>query len=133
MIPPANNMIQDESGGKQDEQEQDETPKSPSANASQQETKVGLRPGVTYYSPSPRIDRHDVRLQSLLLFIEHGKQTSTSMAVKSIQQMSPSKKVLKLPFPLFKSQIATLISIDPYLINSFSLIEINKDTVAVQQ
>uniref|UniRef100_A0A3Q1GE31 SH3 and cysteine rich domain n=1 Tax=Acanthochromis polyacanthus TaxID=80966 RepID=A0A3Q1GE31_9TELE len=41
MIPPAN-MIQDESGGKEDERDQNETPKSPTANASQQETKVGL-------------------------------------------------------------------------------------------
>ncbi len=41
MIPPAN-MIQDESGGKEDEhRDQNETPKSPTANASQQETKVG--------------------------------------------------------------------------------------------
>ncbi|XP_034530239.1 SH3 and cysteine-rich domain-containing protein isoform X2 [Notolabrus celidotus] len=39
MIPPAN-TIQDESGGKEDEQEQNETPKSPTANASQQETKL---------------------------------------------------------------------------------------------
>lgn len=41
MIPPAN-MIQDESGGKEDERDQNETPKSPTANASQQETKVRL-------------------------------------------------------------------------------------------
>lgn len=41
MIPPAN-MIQDESGGKEDERDQNETPKSPTATASQQETKVGL-------------------------------------------------------------------------------------------
>lgn len=41
MIPPAN-MIQDESGGKEDERDQNETPKSPTANANQQETKVGL-------------------------------------------------------------------------------------------
>ncbi|TNN23186.1 hypothetical protein EYF80_066696 [Liparis tanakae] len=40
MIPPAN-MIQDESGGKEDERDRHETPNSPSANASQQETKVG--------------------------------------------------------------------------------------------
>ncbi|XP_041810179.1 SH3 and cysteine-rich domain-containing protein isoform X2 [Chelmon rostratus] len=39
MIPPAN-MIQDESGGKQDERDHNETPKSPTANASQQETKL---------------------------------------------------------------------------------------------
>ncbi|TMS21088.1 SH3 and cysteine-rich domain-containing protein [Larimichthys crocea] len=39
MIPPAN-MIQDESGGKEDERDQNETPKSPTANASQQETKL---------------------------------------------------------------------------------------------
>lgn len=41
MIPPAN-RIQDESGGKEDERDQNETPKSPTANASQQETKVRL-------------------------------------------------------------------------------------------
>lgn len=41
MIPPAN-TIQDESGAKEEEREQDETPKSPTANASQPETKVGL-------------------------------------------------------------------------------------------
>ncbi|XP_070698570.1 SH3 and cysteine-rich domain-containing protein isoform X2 [Pempheris klunzingeri] len=39
MIPPAN-MIQDESGGKEDERDQSETPKSPTVNASQQETKL---------------------------------------------------------------------------------------------
>ncbi|CAJ1073489.1 SH3 and cysteine-rich domain-containing protein isoform X2 [Xyrichtys novacula] len=39
MIPPAN-TVQDESGGKEDEQEQNETPKSPTANSSQQETKL---------------------------------------------------------------------------------------------
>ncbi|KAM6969402.1 SH3 and cysteine-rich domain-containing protein isoform 2-T2 [Tautogolabrus adspersus] len=39
MIPPVN-TIQDESGGKEDEQDQNETPKSPSANANQQETKL---------------------------------------------------------------------------------------------
>ncbi|XP_016894588.1 SH3 and cysteine-rich domain-containing protein isoform X3 [Cynoglossus semilaevis] len=38
MIPPAN-TIQDESGAKEEEREQDETPKSPTANASQPETK----------------------------------------------------------------------------------------------
>lgn len=47
MIPPAN-MIQDESGGKEDEREQNETPKSPTANASQQESKVGTCPGVIF-------------------------------------------------------------------------------------
>ncbi|XP_020500866.1 SH3 and cysteine-rich domain-containing protein isoform X2 [Labrus bergylta] len=39
MIPPVN-TIQDESGGKEDEQDQNETPKSPTANATQQETKL---------------------------------------------------------------------------------------------
>lgn len=39
MIPPAN-MIQDESGGKEEERDQNETPKSPTASASQQETKL---------------------------------------------------------------------------------------------
>ncbi|XP_029349985.1 SH3 and cysteine-rich domain-containing protein [Echeneis naucrates] len=43
MIPPAN-MIQDESGGKEDERDQNETPKSPKANGSQQETKNTVRP-----------------------------------------------------------------------------------------
>eukprot|EP00064_Thunnus_orientalis_P016895 superscaffoldBa00003451_g16968 len=39
MIPPAN-MIQDQSGGKEDERDQNETPESPTARASQQETKL---------------------------------------------------------------------------------------------
>ncbi|XP_063356191.1 SH3 and cysteine-rich domain-containing protein-like isoform X2 [Pelmatolapia mariae] len=39
MIPPAS-TIQDESGGKEDERDQNETPKSPTANASQQESKL---------------------------------------------------------------------------------------------
>uniref|UniRef100_A0A3Q3QQX9 SH3 and cysteine rich domain n=1 Tax=Monopterus albus TaxID=43700 RepID=A0A3Q3QQX9_MONAL len=39
MIPPAN-MIHNESGGKEDERDKNETPKSPNANASQQETKL---------------------------------------------------------------------------------------------
>eukprot|EP00066_Takifugu_rubripes_P027032 XP_011616298.1 PREDICTED: SH3 and cysteine-rich domain-containing protein isoform X2 [Takifugu rubripes] len=39
MIPPSN-MIQDDSGGNEEEQEQNETPKSPTGNASQQETKL---------------------------------------------------------------------------------------------
>ncbi|XP_035466434.1 SH3 and cysteine-rich domain-containing protein isoform X2 [Scophthalmus maximus] len=43
MIPPAS-MLQDESGGKEDEQDQNETPTSPAANASQQETKNTVRP-----------------------------------------------------------------------------------------
>lgn len=34
-------MIQDDSGGNEEEREQNETPKSPTGNASQQETKVG--------------------------------------------------------------------------------------------
>ncbi|KAI3367662.1 hypothetical protein L3Q82_026503 [Scortum barcoo] len=41
MIPPGQaNMIQDESGGKEDERDQNETPKSPTANTGQQETKL---------------------------------------------------------------------------------------------
>ncbi|XP_029688772.1 SH3 and cysteine-rich domain-containing protein isoform X1 [Takifugu rubripes] len=43
MIPPSN-MIQDDSGGNEEEQEQNETPKSPTGNASQQETKNTVRP-----------------------------------------------------------------------------------------
>ncbi|XP_067335094.1 SH3 and cysteine-rich domain-containing protein isoform X2 [Channa argus] len=43
MIPPAN-RIQDESGGKEDERDQNATSKSPTANASQQETKNTVRP-----------------------------------------------------------------------------------------
>lgn len=35
-------MIHDDSGGNEEERDQNETPKSPTANASQQETKVGL-------------------------------------------------------------------------------------------
>lgn len=54
MIPPAN-MIQDESGGKEDERDQDETPKSPTANASHQETKVGLSCYYVLFT-IPRID-----------------------------------------------------------------------------
>lgn len=40
MIPPAS-TVQDESGGNEDERDQNETPKSPTATASQQESKVG--------------------------------------------------------------------------------------------
>ncbi|XP_063764342.1 SH3 and cysteine-rich domain-containing protein isoform X2 [Eleginops maclovinus] len=43
MIPPAN-MIQDESGGNEVEQDQNETPKSPMTDSSQQETKNTVRP-----------------------------------------------------------------------------------------
>ncbi|XP_032403696.1 SH3 and cysteine-rich domain-containing protein isoform X1 [Xiphophorus hellerii] len=43
MIPPAN-AVQDDSGGKEDEQDQDEAPKSPTMSASQQETKNTVRP-----------------------------------------------------------------------------------------
>ncbi|XP_041828202.1 SH3 and cysteine-rich domain-containing protein isoform X2 [Melanotaenia boesemani] len=39
MIPPAN-AIQEDSGGKEDERDQDETPKSPTTSASHQETKL---------------------------------------------------------------------------------------------
>ena len=41
MIPPAN-MIQDESGGNEEDQDQIETPKAPTTDSSQQETKVRL-------------------------------------------------------------------------------------------
>ncbi|KAM6912669.1 SH3 and cysteine-rich domain-containing protein isoform 1-T1 [Xenentodon cancila] len=43
MIPPTS-AIQDESGGKEDERDQDETPKSPTTSASQKETKNTARP-----------------------------------------------------------------------------------------
>lgn len=59
MIPPAN-MTQDESGGKEGEQDQDETPKSPTANGSQQETKVGLYYCYLLF----RIDNHALVHQS---------------------------------------------------------------------
>lgn len=39
MIPPVN-AVQDDRGGKEDERDQDEAPKSPTMSASQQETKV---------------------------------------------------------------------------------------------
>uniref|UniRef100_A0A3Q0R1P5 SH3 and cysteine rich domain n=1 Tax=Amphilophus citrinellus TaxID=61819 RepID=A0A3Q0R1P5_AMPCI len=42
MIPPAS-TVQDESGGNEDERDQNETPKSPTANASQQESKFQLQ------------------------------------------------------------------------------------------
>lgn len=41
MIPPAN-MIQDESGGNEEDHDQIETPKAPTTDSSQQETKVRL-------------------------------------------------------------------------------------------
>lgn len=75
MIPPAN-MIQDESGGKEDERDQNETPKSPTANASQQETKVGL---LCYYSLFTTSRTHCPQL----LLIEQGKQTSKNMTIKA--------------------------------------------------
>ncbi|XP_040917392.1 SH3 and cysteine-rich domain-containing protein isoform X2 [Toxotes jaculatrix] len=68
MIPPAN-MIQDESGGKEDEREQNETPKSPTANASQQETKNTVRP-----------EHHKLKLQKL--------KRSLSFKTKSIRSKS---------------------------------------------
>ncbi|XP_054909447.1 SH3 and cysteine-rich domain-containing protein isoform X2 [Poeciliopsis prolifica] len=43
MIPPAD-AVQEDSGGKEDEQDQDEDPKSPTMSASQQETKNTVRP-----------------------------------------------------------------------------------------
>lgn len=66
MIPPAN-MIQDESGGKEDERDQNETPKSPTANASQQETKVGL---CCYYSLFIMTDKLMAQCLSPTLLIE---------------------------------------------------------------
>ncbi|XP_045919344.1 SH3 and cysteine-rich domain-containing protein isoform X2 [Micropterus dolomieu] len=54
MIPPAN-MIQDESGGKEDEQDPNGTPKSPTANASQQETKLQrLKRSLSFKTKSVR-------------------------------------------------------------------------------
>lgn len=43
MIPPAT-TVQDDSGDKEDERDQDEAPKSPTMSANQQETKVGTIP-----------------------------------------------------------------------------------------
>ncbi|XP_070698568.1 SH3 and cysteine-rich domain-containing protein isoform X1 [Pempheris klunzingeri] len=68
MIPPAN-MIQDESGGKEDERDQSETPKSPTVNASQQETKNTVRP-----------EHHKRKLQRL--------KRSLSFKTKSIRSKS---------------------------------------------
>lgn len=74
MIPPAN-MIQDESGGKEDERDQNETPKSPTANASQQETKVGL---LCYHFIYHQSDTLRDRTTQLVL-TEQDKQTSKNM------------------------------------------------------
>uniref|UniRef100_A0A3B4GZD2 SH3 and cysteine rich domain n=1 Tax=Pundamilia nyererei TaxID=303518 RepID=A0A3B4GZD2_9CICH len=54
MIPPAS-TIQDESGGKEDERDQNETPKSPTANASQQESKLQrLKRSLSFKTKSVR-------------------------------------------------------------------------------
>lgn len=92
MIPPAN-MIQDESGGKEDERDKDETPKSPTANASQQETKVGL--SCYYYllftiSPDILWDPHCASVQ--LLLIEQRKQTSINMVINRLNRDQLTKK-----------------------------------------
>lgn len=42
-------MIHDDSGGNEEERDQNETPKSPTANASQQETKVGLSSYLVFH------------------------------------------------------------------------------------
>uniref|UniRef100_A0A3Q4FXN7 SH3 and cysteine rich domain n=1 Tax=Neolamprologus brichardi TaxID=32507 RepID=A0A3Q4FXN7_NEOBR len=54
MIPPGS-TIQDESGGKEDERDQNETPKSPTANASQQESKLQrLKRSLSFKTKSVR-------------------------------------------------------------------------------
>lgn len=54
MIPPAN-MIQDDSGGREDERGQEDTPKSPTATASQQETKLQrLKRSLSFKTKSMR-------------------------------------------------------------------------------
>ncbi|XP_071761543.1 SH3 and cysteine-rich domain-containing protein [Centroberyx gerrardi] len=68
MIPPAN-MIQDESGGKEDERDQNETPQSPAISVSQQETKNTVRP-----------EHHKRKLQRL--------KRSLSFKTKSIRSKS---------------------------------------------
>ncbi|XP_041828201.1 SH3 and cysteine-rich domain-containing protein isoform X1 [Melanotaenia boesemani] len=68
MIPPAN-AIQEDSGGKEDERDQDETPKSPTTSASHQETKNNVRP-----------EHHKRKLQRL--------KRSLSFKTKSIRSKS---------------------------------------------
>uniref|UniRef100_A0A1A8NF65 SH3 and cysteine rich domain n=1 Tax=Nothobranchius rachovii TaxID=451742 RepID=A0A1A8NF65_9TELE len=68
MIPPAN-AVQDESRDKEDERDQDETPKSPTTSASQQETKNTVRP-----------EHHKRKLQRL--------KRSLSFKTKSIRSKS---------------------------------------------
>ncbi|MEQ2248021.1 hypothetical protein ILYODFUR_015048, partial [Ilyodon furcidens] len=68
MIPPTN-AVQDDSGGKEDERDQDEAPKSPTMSASQQETKNTVRP-----------EHHKRKLQRL--------KRSLSFKTKSIRSKS---------------------------------------------
>ncbi|KAF7201694.1 SH3 and cysteine-rich domain-containing protein isoform X1 [Nothobranchius furzeri] len=68
MIPPAN-AVQDESQDKEDERDQDETPKSPTTSASRQETKNTVRP-----------EHHKRKLQRL--------KRSLSFKTKSIRSKS---------------------------------------------
>ncbi|XP_072222025.1 SH3 and cysteine-rich domain-containing protein isoform X1 [Leuresthes tenuis] len=68
MIPPAS-AIQEDSGSKEDEQDQDETPKSPTTSVSQQETKNTVRP-----------EHHKRKLQRL--------KRSLSFKTKSIRSKS---------------------------------------------
>ncbi|KAM4625990.1 SH3 and cysteine-rich domain-containing protein isoform 2-T2 [Polymixia lowei] len=68
MIPPAN-MIQDESGGKESEREQGDTPQSPAISVSQQETKSTVRP-----------EHHKRKLQKL--------KRSLSFKTKSVRSKS---------------------------------------------
>ncbi|KAM3871099.1 SH3 and cysteine-rich domain-containing protein [Diretmus argenteus] len=68
MIPPAN-MIQDESGGKEDQRDRDETPQSPGLSVTQQETKNTVRP-----------EHHKRKLQKL--------KRSLSFKTKSIRSKS---------------------------------------------
>ncbi|KAM4543057.1 SH3 and cysteine-rich domain-containing protein isoform 1-T1 [Odontesthes bonariensis] len=68
MIPPAN-AIQEDSGSKEDDQDQDETPKSPTTSVSQQETKNTVRP-----------EHHKRKLQRL--------KRSLSFKTKSVRSKS---------------------------------------------
>ncbi|XP_028995478.1 SH3 and cysteine-rich domain-containing protein isoform X2 [Betta splendens] len=72
MIPPAN-RIQDESGGKEDEQDQNETPKSPTASASHQETKLQrLKRSLSFKTKS-------IRSKSADNFFRSGGDTKTEL------------------------------------------------------
>ncbi|XP_050934152.1 SH3 and cysteine-rich domain-containing protein [Lates calcarifer] len=83
MIPPAN-MIQDESGGKEDERDQNETPKSPTANASQQETKLQrLKRSLSFKTKS-------IRSKSADNFFRTSSDNKTGAAVRREQQHGPS-------------------------------------------